>query len=95
VSGLVPVASLLSAGGAALATLAGTAVLGAALAFSIRFGDEPVAGPPLGALFVGGMAGVVLETVSLATGLRALWPLVLALFALAGLATRLAGRPRV
>jgi SAM-dependent methyltransferase len=91
-----PVSSLFAvgAGGRAVAAalLIGVPVFCAALCFSHLFGREPVTGYPLGVNLVGAMAGGLLEYVSMATGMRAIWLLVLAVYGLAWLSTRLATR---
>jgi SAM-dependent methyltransferase len=91
-----PVSSLLAVGAAgraaAAALLIGVPVFCAALCFSHLFGSEPVTGYPLGVNLVGAMAGGLLEYVSMATGMRAIWLLVLAVYGLAWLSTRLATR---
>jgi SAM-dependent methyltransferase len=55
-------------------------------------GSRPQVGSALGMSLVGAMAGGLLGYVSMATGLRTIWLLVLALYGLAWLSTRLATR---
>jgi hypothetical protein len=91
-----PVSSLFAVGAAgrtvAAALLIGVPVFCAALCFSHLFKREPVTGYPLGVNLVGAMAGGLLEYVSMATGMRTIWLLVLAVYGLAWLSTRLASR---
>ena len=91
-----PVSAVLAVGAAGRAVVAGllvgVPVFCAALCFSHLFGREPVAGSPLGVTLVGAMAGGLLQHVSMATGMRVVWLLALALFGLAWLSTRLANR---
>lgn len=97
VNSLVPVSSLGTVGiptsAAAAALLVGVPVLCAALCFSHLFRGEPVAAYPLGLALVGAMAGLLLQHVSIATGMRAVWLLVLGVYALAWVATRLIPHP--
>jgi hypothetical protein len=87
-----PVSSLFAAGAAgrtvAAALLIGAPVFCAALCFSHLFRREPVTGYPLGVNLVGAMAGGLLEYLSMATGMRAIWLVVLVVYGLAWLATR-------
>ena len=91
-----PVSSLFAVGAAGRAAAAGlligVPVFCAALCFSHLFAREPVTGYPLGVNLVGAMAGGLLEYVSMATGMRAIWLLVLAVYGLAWLSTRFATR---
>jgi SAM-dependent methyltransferase len=72
----------------ATALLVGAPVFCAAVCFSRLFADEPVTGYPLGLNLVGAMAGGVLEYISMVTGMRAVWLLVLVIYMLAWLFTR-------
>jgi hypothetical protein len=72
----------------ATAVLVGTPVFFAAVCFSRLFADQAVTGYPLGVNLVGAMAGGVLEYVSMITGMRAVWLLVLVIYLLAWLAAR-------
>ena len=72
----------------ATALLVGTPVFFAAVCFSRLFADQAVTGYPLGVNLVGAMAGGVLEYVSMITGMRAVWLLVLVIYMLAWLAVR-------
>jgi SAM-dependent methyltransferase len=91
-----PVSSLLAVGAAGRAAAAGLLiglpVLCAALAFSQLFRREPVTGYPLGVNLVGAMAGGLLEYVSMAVGMRAVWLVVLGVYGLAWLTTELSTR---
>ncbi len=79
---------------AAAGLLIGLPVFCAALAFSHLFGREPVTGYPLGVNLVGAMAGGLLEYSSMALGMRAIWLIVLGVYALAWLSSEAAGRGR-
>lgn len=91
-----PVASLLTLGAPArvlgASVLIGLPVFCAALAFSHLFGREPVTGYPLGVNLVGAMAGGLTEYTSMALGMRAVWLIVLAVYALAWISSELAAR---
>ena len=82
-----PVSSLFALGAAgrtlAAAALVGLPVFCAALVFSHLFGRQPVTGYPLGINLVGAMAGGLLEYASMAIGMRSVWLIVLAVYALA------------
>jgi hypothetical protein len=73
---------------AATVLLVGAPVFFAAVCFSRLFAGQPVTGYPLGVNLVGAMAGGVLEYLSMLTGMRAVWLLVLAIYMLAWLAAR-------
>ena len=68
--------------------LIGAPVFFAAVCFSRLFAVQAVTGYPLGLNLVGAMAGGVLEYVSMVTGMRAVWLLVLVIYMLAWLAAR-------
>jgi hypothetical protein len=68
---------------AATGVLVGAPVFFAAVAFSRLFAAVEVTGYPLGVNLIGAMAGGVLEYVSMVTGMRAVWLLVLAVYMLA------------
>jgi SAM-dependent methyltransferase len=91
-----PVSSLFAVGTAGRAVaaglLVGAPVFCAAVAFSSLFRRETVTGYPLGVNLVGAMAGGTLEYVSMAIGMRAVWLVVLAIYALAWLSSELAAR---
>ena len=91
-----PVSALLAVGatGRALAasTLIGLPVFCAAVAFSTLFRREPVTGYPLGVNLVGAMAGGLIEYASMALGMRAVWLIVLGIYALAWVSTQLPAR---
>jgi spermidine synthase len=93
-----PVSSLVAMSAAsrvvAASLLIGLPVFCAALAFSHLFRREPVTGYPLGVNLVGAMAGGLLEYTSMALGMRAVWLLVLAVYALAWVGTEVAGGAR-
>lgn len=74
------------------AVLVGLPVYFAAICFSHLFKRETVTGYPLGINLVGAMAGGMLEYVSMAIGMRAVWLVVLAVYLLAWLSTRLVRR---
>ncbi len=78
----------LSARAVGTALLVGAPVFFAAVCFSRLFAGQPVTGYPLGVNLVGAMAGGVLEYVSMLTGMRAVWLLVLVIYMLAWLAAR-------
>jgi hypothetical protein len=69
----------------AVAVLVGLPVFCAAVAFSRLFARQPVTGYPLGINLVGAMAGGLLEYTSMAIGMRAVWLVVLGVYALAWL----------
>ena len=91
-----PVSSLVALDGPsrvlAASLLIGLPVLCAALAFSHLFKRESVTGYPLGVNLVGAMAGGLVEYVSMAIGMRAVWLIVLAVYALAWITTERAIR---
>ena len=93
-----PVSSLVAMSAAsrvlAASLLIGLPVFCAALAFSHLFRREPVTGYPLGVNLVGAMAGGLLEYTSMALGMRAVWLIVLAVYALAWISTEAAARAR-
>jgi hypothetical protein len=93
-----PVSSLVAMSAAsrvlAASLLIGLPVFCAALAFSHLFRREPVTGYPLGVNLVGAMAGGLLEYASMALGMRAVWLIVLAVYALAWISTEVAARTR-
>ncbi|HET9299776.1 MAG TPA: methyltransferase domain-containing protein, partial [Candidatus Polarisedimenticolaceae bacterium] len=72
----------------AAGVLVGTPVFFAAVCFSRLFSAQPVTGYALGLNLVGAMAGGVLEYLSMLTGMRGIWLLVLAIYALAWLFAR-------
>jgi SAM-dependent methyltransferase len=76
----------------AAALLVGVPVFCAALCFSHLFAREPVTGYPLGVNLVGAMAGGLVEYMSMATGMRAVWLMVLIVYLLAFAFTRRAAR---
>jgi SAM-dependent methyltransferase len=94
-----PVSALFALGGAgralAAAALVGLPVFCAALAFSHLFGRQPVTGYPLGINLVGAMAGGLLEYASMAIGMRSVWLIVFAVYALAWVSFEWAGRRTV
>jgi hypothetical protein len=69
----------------AVGVLLGLPVFCAAVAFSRLFGREGRTGYPLGVNLVGAMAGGVLEYSSMVVGMRSVWLIVLAVYALAWL----------
>lgn len=93
-----PVSALVAIGAparvAAASLLIGLPVFCAALAFSHLFARERVTGYPLGVNLVGAMAGGLLEYTSMALGMRAVWLIVFAVYALAWVSTGVAGRAR-
>jgi len=92
---MAPMQHLFGLGAAAraavLGALIGAPVFFAAVCFSRLFRDQPLTGSALGMNLVGAMAGGLLEYLSMATGMRAVWLLVLAVYLAAMLATRMAG----
>ncbi len=92
----LPVSALVALGAAwrvvAAGLLIGLPVFCAALAFSLLFRREPVTGYPLGVNLVGAMAGGLLEYTSMALGMRAVWLIVLGVYALAWASSELAAR---
>jgi hypothetical protein len=88
---LFPVSSLFALGvvGRAIATslLIGVPVFCAALAFSHLFRRAAVTGYSLGVNLVGAMTGGLLEYMSMATGMRAVWLVVFCVYSLAWLSS--------
>ena len=73
----------------ALACLIGAPVFFAAVCFSRLFRVQPLTGSALGMNLVGAMAGGLVEYISMVTGMRAVWLLVLAVYLGAMLTSRL------
>jgi hypothetical protein len=73
----------------AAASLIGVPVYFAALCFSHLFRREPKTGYPLGINLIGAMAGGWFEYLSMLTGMRAIWIIVLLVYAGALMATQL------
>ncbi|MEM6456778.1 MAG: hypothetical protein AAF772_16930, partial [Acidobacteriota bacterium] len=65
----------------ACSLLIGAPVFAAAVCFSRLFAKQPITGYPLGINLIGAMAGGLVEYVSMATGMRAIWLIVLAVYA--------------
>jgi len=69
--------------------LIGTPVFFAAVCFSTLFEKEVVTGYPLGINLIGAMAGGIIEYASMMTGLRSVWLIVLGIYLLAWISTKI------
>jgi len=72
--------------------LIGVPVFFAALCFSHNFKKQTITGYPLGINLVGAMAGGTIEYISMLVGISAVWGLILVVYLLAWLSTRVIGR---